>query len=234
MATDQRSSGTRRHTRREDAPLQPFHGLSSPGLCFASGYCVWLFRWTSTPTFLDAYESVWVVTPDGERRLYVDPVDAGPLIETYHEFDRTVGATIAWDRADEDAVAVQVEGEDGTSLELRAELVASPRTRLVTTITALTPDPVLRTAIGEATSNLVFGRVLDTNGLQIVGTTETGEPYRVEANTLRLVEDASATLDGEELGELCPPDRQIEFGDAAAPNEPFVSFGDLYLRPPAE
>lgn len=76
--------------------------------------------------------------------------------------------------------------------------------------------------------------MIESNGLKIAGTTETQEPYRVEADSLRMVTSATATLNDEDLGEVGPPNRPIEFGDHKVPNEPFVTFGDIYLRPPTE
>lgn len=234
MATDQHSTAPKAEASRADEPLQPFHGLVCPGICFASGHCFWVFNWESTPTAVGDYDIVWIITPDGERLLYVDPPEAGPIVETYHEFDRTVGATITWDRADNEAIDLHLDGEDGTMLDLRAELGSSAGTSLLNAITSLTPQSVLRTSIGETISNLSITGVMDVNGLKVAGITDTQEPYRVEADRMRAVQTASATLNDENLGEFSPPDRPIEFGDAKTPDDSFVSFGDLYLRPPSE
>lgn len=217
---------------RSSEPLRPFSGLFSPGIHVSSGHCCCFYKWWSSPTPLGPYESVWVIAPDGERRLYVDPPDAGPYVETYHGFDRTVEAEVEWERADEAGLRVRLDAADGTTLDLRADLGDSVGTRLLSWVTSLTPTPVLRTSVGKVVSNVCFGALIDANGLKVAGVTDTQEPYRVEADALRTVTDVSATLDGEDLGEPCPPERPIEFGDAKVPNEPFVAFGDLHLRPP--
>lgn len=234
VATEQPTSERSHDASRDNRSLHPFHGFFTPGICFSSGHCLCLYNWSSSPTALDAYESVFIITPGGDRRLYADPGAAGPYVETYHEFDRTSEATITWSHAGEEGMEVHLDGADGTTLDLRADLGASTGTRVLTAITALTPTPMLRTSLGGAISNLSLGLLLDTNGLKVVGHTETHEPYRVEADSLRTVTGATATLDGEDLGDLCPPDRPLGFGDARVPNEPFVTFGDLYLRPPPE
>lgn len=234
MATSQQTSADPREATREDESLQPFHGFLTPGICFASGHCVMVLNFSSTPTRIDAYDEVWIFTPDGERRLYADPPEAGPFVETYHDFDRTFGATIFWDQANEDRVAFTLEGEDGMTLDLTVDLGSTTATRLLNTITDLTPQSILRTSIGQTVSTLSFNQLLDANGMKIAGETETQEPYRVEADSLRVVTNAAATLDGEDLGAVQPPDRLIAFGDAKVPDIPFFSFGDLYLRPPPE
>ena len=234
MITRQESGDGRGERRDTDESLQPFHGFLTPGICFASGHCIWFFQFSSTPLAITSYAHVWMVTPDGERLLFVDPLEAGPYVETYHEFDQVIGATIAWIDAGRERVEIQVDGDDETELEVRAELGASTGTRLLTTITSLTPQRILRTSIGEAISNLTFGLLMDSNGLKVAGATETGQPYRVEADSLRMVKAGSATLNGEELGGICPPPRSIKFGDAIAPNDPFFAFGKLFLQPPVE
>ena len=215
-----------------DAPLTPLHGFLCPGVCFPTGHCLWLLKFSSTPTAIGAYGQVWLVTPEGERLLYTDPAEAQQYVQLYHDFDRTAGGTITWDRADEDCIEMQLDGEDGTTLSLRVDLGSSTSTRLLNGITSLTPQFVLRSSFGESVSNLCLSRLMDANGMKVAGVTEVEEPYRVEADSLRVVESASATLNGEDLGESCPPDRPIEFGDARVPNDPFVSFGGLCVHPP--
>lgn len=232
--TEQRSLENSHEDSRGELSLQPFHGFFTPGICFTSGYCLCLYKWSSSPTVLDAYESFFIITPDGERRLYADPAEAGPYVETYHEFDRTSEATLTWAQATEEGLEVHLEGNDGTTLDLRADLGASTGTWVLTSVTSLTPKSVLRTSLGGAISNLSLGLLIDANGLKVVGRTDTHEPYRVEADSLRTVTGASATLNSEDLGDVCSPDRPLGFGDARVPNDPFFTFGDLYLRPPPE
>lgn len=234
MATEQSSTSGTGSTTQPTAQLQRFHGRFSPGICFASGHCYWVFNWDRTPTSIGSYSDVWIITPDGERLLYADPPEAGPILEKYHDYDRTNGATITWDRIDDDVVDVRVDGDDDTTLEIRAELGSTPATRLLNVISTLTPSSVLRTSVGQTISTLSLASLMDVNGLKVAGTTETQEPYRFEADTMLAVESASATLDGTDLGEFGPPDREIGFGDAKTPDDPFFAVADVYLRPPNE
>jgi hypothetical protein len=131
-------------------------------------------------------------------------------------------------------VAVHLDGEDGTTVTLRADLGVTTGMQLLNTLASLTPGPILRTSIGQTVINRTFAQFIDTNGLKIAGSTETGEPYRAEADTLRAVTSVSATVNEDDLGRLTPPDRQIKFGDHVIPNEPIFVFGTLYLRTPPE
>lgn len=221
-----------RDAAREDLALQPFHGVLSPGICFASGHCVVLNTYSSTPTSIGAYDEVWMITPDGDRFLYTDPSEAGSVVETYHNFDRTCGATITWDRASEDRLTVDIDAEDGTTCTIRADLGVPRKIRLLNAMMTRTPRPIVRTAIGQRLITLSFRQLIETNGLKIAGKTETREPYRVESERMRAVRSVDAMLDGEDLGDVAPPDRLIEFGDHRVPDEPLIVFGDMYLRPP--
>lgn len=234
MASVQESDTTVREPRTEARTLEPFHGFLSPGICFSSGYCIWLLHMAETPTPIGTYEEVWVITPEGRRILYVDPVKARPYVETYHNFDNVVGGTITWNRATEDELVLHLDADDDTTLDLEATLKPSTGTRLLQVVSTLTPTPLLRRSLGESISNYLFGLLMDANGLKVAGRTDKQEPYRVEAETLRVVTNASAVLNEEDLGELQPPGRSIGVGDAIVPNEAFVSFGDLFLRPPSE
>lgn len=217
-----------------DDSLHPFHGIQSPGIFFSSGHCLVLNKYSSAPTSIEAFDEIWIVTPDGERLLYTDPPKAGSYTERYHDFDRIVGAAITWEQANEDRVALHLDGEDGTVLELRADLGVSPRVRVLNTFTSLTPQPIVRTSIGQTISTLALGQLIESNGLKIAGVTETQEPYRVEADSIRLVTSATATLNNDDLGEVGPPNRPIEFGDHKVPNNPLITFGAIYLRSPTE
>lgn len=216
-------------TGTEPKSLHPFSGFLVPGMCFTSGHCVWLLNMESTPTPIGSYKEVWVITPDDERILYVDPVDAGPYVELYHNFDQIVGADITWELADTSGITAKMNADDGTTLFIQASLGSSTGTRLLNAITTMTPQPVLRTTIGKWVSNFSFGVLMDANGSKVAGITDGNEPYRLEAETLRVITEASVTLNEADLGTISQPDGRIEFGDAVVPNEPFVSFGDLFL-----
>lgn len=233
MATRERTSDSV-DTSPGKGAIAPFTGVLSPGICFSTGHCFCLYKWWDTPTSLDAYESFWLITPEGERRLYGDSPEAVTFVQKYHEFDRTSEADISWTELDDDEMACSLRGDDGTSVDLQLHLGSTMGARALNGMTTLTPKRILRTSVGEKVSNLTFTLLMDTNGLKVVGITDTGEPYRVESESIRVVTDGSAQVDGDDCGEVCPPARVVEWGDAIVPNDPFVSFGALWLRPPSE
>lgn len=233
MATGKQRSGAVGDGQKNKS-IQPFTGVLSPGICFTSGHCFCLYKWWETPTSLEEYESLWLITPEGERRLYGDRPEAVTFVQKYHGFDRTSEADIRWNELDNEYMECSLEGDDGTSVELQLDLGSNFGSRLLNGITTLTPKKILRTSVGEEISNLTFSLLMDSNGLKVAGITDTREPYRVESDSIRVVTDGSAQVNGENCGQVSPPSRSVGWGDASVPNDPFVSFGELWLRPPSE
>lgn len=210
--------------------LQPFPGRYIPGVCFESGHCVWLLDFISTPTRFDSYVELWLVTPDGERVLYTDPGAAADEVMMYHDFDRTEVASITHDIAQSGRVKVSMEAADGTSLETRVSLGQTLGTRVLNMVIALTPQSILRSRPGTTVSTALLNLLVDANGLKVAGQTETGRAYRLDAERIRLIQDAVATLDGTDLGALQPPQQPIEFGDAKTTGDALYVSGTLHLE----
>jgi hypothetical protein len=214
----------------ETGTLQPFSGHQIPGICFGSGHCFWLFDFTSTPTDVGPYTDVRVITPDDERVLYTDPEEAAREVVKYHEFDRTVGASISWVRSGPETVVVTMGADDGTALELDVSLGRTRGTRLLNGMLAATPGLFLRSGVGTTIGTLSVNLLVDANGTRVAGRTETGRRFRTDVSRVRSVTNASATLNGTDLGRLVRPAPPVEFGDAKTTGEPLFVSCELYLE----
>ena len=170
---------------------------------------------------------MWIDTPDGERKLYINSETAMETIASNHPFDQTVLGEIAVEQTDSDRVYVTVEGEDGTSLELELSFGQTVGTRLLNAMGALTPKAVARTQLGSALSTFVLNRLVEVNGAKVAGRFATGEPYRFEANRIAVITAATATLDGKDLGIPSSPPQPIEDGDVR--NMPLHCYADVYV-----
>ena len=212
--------------------LEPFHGLICPGIGFESGHTVWLFRFEETPTPIGRYSEVYLEEPDGTLTLYTDPGEAATYVTAYHEFDRVEAAEMAWERVDHDELAVAMETDDGTTLEVRATLAPTIRSRAMGALIAVTPEVVGRTRLGNAVSSLSYDRVMNSGGTKLRGLTDTGCEYWGDADLLLPVVSATATLDGTDLGEMAPSRSTRELGDIRTAHGPHVVFGRLHLEYP--
>lgn len=231
MATRRPGTPSEQRTDRPiDGTLQPFPGYFVPGVCFRTGHCFWLLEFTSSPTEFDSYTELWLITPDGERVLYTDPEEATQEVLQYHDFDRTAGANVSVERPDSESVVVSLEGNDGTELDLELSLGQTLGTRILNTVISLTPQPLLRSRFGAAVSTFSLNLLLDGNGMKVAGRTETGRRYRLDAERLLSVTDASATLNATDLGAHRAPTQPIEFGDAKTTADAVYIPGELYLE----
>ncbi|KTG30252.1 hypothetical protein AUR66_08695 [Haloferax profundi] len=212
--------------------MRPFSGVVCPYIGFESGHTLWVVAFDETPTPVDSYAELWLERPDGELALYTSS-EAAEYIVAYHEFDRVEEAAFAWQRADSEALEVGMDSADGTTLDLRVDLTATPRTRVADTLSSLFPDAIAQTAIGSATSTRVFNALLPAGGSKIRGRTETGVRYRVDTDRILAVDAASGTLDGLDLGDVTPSRSTRTHGDVECWGWPYALFGRLYLEYPA-
>jgi hypothetical protein len=233
MAQQPTVSQTTAAERQRRSPLRPFEGFLSPGLTFESGHVVWLFKFDETPTPHGACSYLWIESPAGDVTMYTDPAVAGEYAKAYHDLDRIEGASIDWPTADLDHLEVELEADDGTTLELSAALAHPLSTRLMEGLAGAIPRAIQRSAIGAAISSFTLNRLMGANGMALRGTTETGTRYWGEANHLRTVSDASARLDGIDLGQQVSGTSTHDFGDVKTAREPYVVFGALHLEYPA-
>jgi len=211
-----------------EGSLQPFRGLFVPPLTFESGHAVMLVDFAKTPTATTAYSEVWVVGPDDERTLFLDHPEAVEDVRRYHVVDRLVPATMRWSWDGEGHLAVEGRGDD-RRFDLTLTVTPTVRTRLLTLANRLTPDRVARSRIGVGLSTLSLRALVDVNGLRVAGRTDTGAPYRTDAERITRITDATAHLDGVDLGALVDPRPPVAFGDIVAPDDPIVVHGTLWL-----
>lgn len=210
--------------------LHSFHGFFSPGLYFASGHGMRLYNFTSTPKDVEAFFQIWVMTPQEEKILYVDPEAANAIISTWYTFDEVVGSSISWEWPDSDTLHIDVEADDGTTLDMRLSLGSSPATAILNAIITITPQALMRTRPMLAISGLSFNLLLGLGGVHIRGKTETGKAYVTEADRLAVVKEASAILNGEDLGTLTRPPQPIYFGPSRVADRPVFAFGTANLE----
>lgn len=225
------STGAETEPTHEE-PLKPYRTTAIPGVCFESGHCLLAFDFYSVPPGAEPFRDVWIVTPDDDRTLYVDPASGADLLSEFHTVDEIVGADITWDQTGPDSLRLGLEGDDGTDLELEVTTAQTRATRILNTLAAITPRSVIRTGIGAALVSDLLDRLLDTRGTRVAGRNESGQSYRFEADRIAVVTDAEATLDGEDLGSATAPDRTIEFGDISIGDVPLYMHADAFLPIP--
>ena len=200
--------------------LKPFHGYQSSIIPFSNSYYFYLVSWDGTPTDFSSFSNVWVVTPEDKRILFADPPASSEIVCIYHDFHEIYGASISLDWASEDQLQVQCVSLNGDhELKVVFYLHEKLSSRL---LIALASSPPTRFRISKpmvAISNFLVNLFVSKGGSVILGKTETGQPfYYGSAERLFHIIKGSATLNGEDLGEVSSPTWPVEFGDAV----PFV------------
>lgn len=213
-------------------PLWEFGVNVIPGIYFESGYCLLYHSYTSTPTALNGWRDMWIITPADERILYIDPAIAGELARCHHQPDRLCEAEIRTVRSANDSCGISVDGGDGTTIELDAEFDDTVGSRIVSGVGTFTPPFIARTRVGIAVRTMAFNRMFKGNGTKLAGRTETGAPYRLRTARGREICRATARYNGIDLGETTAPRRLISQGDLRVPDRPLHLRGKLLLPIP--
>lgn len=209
--------------------LSRFSGFFSPGLYFAAGHAMRLYNFTSTPPSVDPFFQIWMAAPDGKKILYIDPESASAVVAQWYRFDETIGADIQWQWDQSDLLQIHMKADDGATLDLELRLGSSAGTALLNTMVRLAPRWMLFAGPMLTLSSFAFNALLGLGGVHIAGHTETGKPYVTEADELAVVRDASATLNGDNLGDLTQPPRPISFGPSRVADRPIVARGTASL-----
>lgn len=197
----------------QNVTLQPFSGRVLTGICFETGYSIWLYDFNSTPTDFDSYRELWVVEPDDSRILYYDTEGANAEIARYHDWDRAVRADMEWKWTDAH-IDIHVEGSDVSTVVLTGEVGESVMSRLLSLAQRYLPGP--------AHERMFMAR------------TETEALGHLKTRKVAVVTEATANFDGSSLGSVSPPDRPITFGEVRAQRQPLIYVGDLLLEYPVE
>jgi hypothetical protein len=212
--------------------MRAFRGFFSPGLYFADAYGVRIYNFTSTPPEVEPFFQIWLLMPNGQRVLYVDPYEAGEIVSQWYHFDRIVGASTAWDWADAAELHIHMMASDKQTLELDVRLGSSWATRLLNAVIKTTPQALMRSRPMLAVSSLGFNLLLGLGGVSIAGKTGTGKAYVTEADRIAIFTAASANLNGRSLGQLSPPPEALFFDTTRIAARPILAFGTVNIEPP--
>ena len=211
--------------------LKAYHGCQSSIVPFSSGYYLYLASWDSTPTSFSSFSNIWVVTPEDKRILFADPPASNEIVCIYHDFHEIYGASISLDWASENHLLVQCESLNGDH-ELNAEFYfhETLSSRLLVALASSPPTRLMVSTPMVAISNFLVNMLVAKGGSTLFGKTETGQPfYNGAADRLLQVIKGSATLNGEDLGDVSSPTWPVGFGDAVPFVQPVIKLGTLYI-----
>jgi len=201
-----------------------------PGIYFSNGYCLMPLNFSSTPTNWGAYSEMWLITPEDKRILYVDPEEAGNIVCTFHHCHEVIGAHLLWEWSTPKTLHIGMEATDSSTLDMQIILDSSFGTGVLNTVIKFVPQKLMITSPMVAVSEISLNLLLGLGGVKIAGRFETGKAYLNQAERLAVVKEATAKLNGSDLGELTCPPKPISFGQFKVPNRALFSRGVLHLE----
>jgi uncharacterized protein YndB with AHSA1/START domain len=201
-------------------------GYGVMGLPFASGHVLGLRRWTASSVG-EPFTSIWHRRPDGRWRfLESAPSEVACSRWFGAGVQESVPATIeiTWDSPHD----LHVRTADG-AVDWTLRLASSPMTRLMSAagatmpLRAWTSPRVLGAMGGFATRTLGVGRV----GLR--GLTANGQDFLANPERIWRVTDATAVVDGYDVGAPAPLAEQDRLGDFWIPQRGIFAMGRVFV-----
>jgi hypothetical protein len=208
-----------------------FAGYGVMGLPFQSGHLLAMRRFPASSVG-PAYTSVWHRNPFGRWTFFQD---AAPSVTCTRYFgaavDEVVHAAIEirWSTPSELTVTVVVEGEH--RLDWRIRLTTSNITRLMNSLVTVSPDSWWRSHTFLMVVSRLIHPVLRTGRLRLSGVTPNGQRFAVNPSVTWLVPEATATLDGSDLGEVGAAPTQGRLGDFRIPQRGIFALGCAFFEP---
>lgn len=215
--------------RLPDGTNERFAGYGVMGLPFRAGHLLAMRRFPAS-SIGPGYRSVWHRDPE-ERWTFFQ--DAAPEVACTRYFggaaDEVVRASIDIDWSAADELSITVVG-GGHQLDWRMSLATSHATRLMNAVGLVLPDSWWRNQMFLAAISRLAPAILHTGRLRLTGVTPNGQHFIVNPSLTWLITEASATLDGLDLGDPGPAPRQGKLGDFLVPQQGIFAIGRAFFE----
>jgi hypothetical protein len=209
-----------------------FAGYGVMGLPFASGHLLAMRRFPASSVG-PGYRSVWHRDPHGAWTFFQD---VGPDVACTRYFSaavtEVVKATIDISWRAPSGLSITVVG-GGHRLEWRMKLASSHATRLMNALGSVLPDSWWRSQRFLAVVSRLIPPMLHTGRLHLAGVAPNGQRFIVNPSLTWLIADATATLDGSDLGAVGPAPAQGTLGDFRIPQRGIFAIGRAFFEPVA-
>jgi hypothetical protein len=177
---------------------------------------------------------VWHRDPHGRWTFFQD---VAPEVACTRYFgaavDEVVQAAIDIDWSAPDELSVTVLGR-GHRLDWQMSLTTSNATRLMNSLGSVLPDSWWHSQRILAVMSRLIPPMLHTGELRLTGVTPNGQRFTVNPSLSWLIEEATATLDGSDLGEVGRAPTQGKLGDFRVPQRGIFAIGRAFFEPIAD
>ena len=204
-----------------------FAGYGVMGLTFGTGHVLAMRRFPAS-SIGPPYTSVWHRDPHGEWTFWQDGRAEQACARYFSSAlagDRTAEVTLGWPAEDELRVTIPDAG-----LEWRTTLSSTPATRLLGAVGHVLPERAWRSAAVLRAMGRVAGPVLGAGRVAMAGTAPNGQAFLANPLRVFVIDDATATLDGEPLGSPGPLEEQARLGDFLIPQRGLFAVGRAFFH----
>ncbi|UYO96371.1 hypothetical protein OED01_12265 [Microbacterium sp. M28] len=206
-----------------------FAGYALMSLPFRSEYVLGLRRFPVTSVG-PGYTSVWLRAPDGAWTIYTT-IAASLSCPRYFgsALDATSVHEIAVDWTGASAFTVRI--VDDVDLHWTVALAETGMTRMMSGMASALPDGFWRNGMFLSALGGVAGPSLRAGRIGMTGRTPNRQRFRARVRRMWIVEDSSASLRGQDLGEVAPLDEQTRLGDFWMPQRGIFMLGGAEFDP---
>lgn len=216
-------------TESADIPagdVERFAGYGVMGLPFSSGHVLAMRRFPAS-SIGPPYTSVWHRSPAGEWTFWQDqPAEFG----CGRYFSSGISAlnetriTVEWPAPDELVVTVPE-----AALTWRSRMGSPWSFRAFNQLGSVLPDRAWRSGPLLRAMGPIAGRVLGLGAIGLAGRVPNGQSFVANPMQVWQVTEASATLDGTDLGPPGPLQEQSRLGDFAIPQRGVFALGRAFF-----
>ena len=208
---------------------EQFSGYGVMGLPFSSGHVLAMRRFPVT-SIGPGYTSVWLRRPSGSWTIYADaPAEISCARYFGAALDTTLQCPVMVTWTDDAAFTVTVDGDVG--LVWKLELESTPVTRAMTAAVGALPGPLLESKPFLKAMGAAAGPALRSGHLGLTGNVPNKQGFRAKPRRMWFVSQSSATLGGQDLGDLQPLRVQSRLGDFWIPQRGIFMIGASSFDP---
>ena len=231
--TDPRAIASELETSRTlpDVPdWERLRGYAVAGVPFRSGHVLAMRRFPAS-SIGPGYTSVWHRDPAGRWVIYQDqkpqhacPRAFGPGIDD----SRTVPIELDWNGSHRFSMDIDMEG---FRLHWEVPLVDTPVTRVLNATASALPPSIRHNRIVLGATGRMAGPLLRAGRVRLAGDVPSGQAFFADLRRVWLIDDSTATLEGNDLGTPGSLPEQTHLADFWLPQRGLFAFADSFFEP---
>ena len=199
-----------------------FAGFGVMGLPFSSGHVLAMRRFPAS-SIGPGYTSVWHRDPHGRWEFWQDQPDelsCPRYFGTATARTRRVDVELSWPTP----TTLQIDVPE-VGLAWTSSLTSTPITSVLNVVGRMLPGPAWRYRPLLSAMGPMAGRALRAGRVGMVGSTPNDQSFIANPLRMWVIDDASAQLDGVDLGAVGPLGEQARLGDFWIPQRGVFSVG---------